>query len=180
MEDTMLLTRLYVICFFVVLFQSAAHGGAMEEIGFGYGRELRENRNIAQYELFWRKPLQFSKKLGDEQQLDAALETAAAIVDENGSNNVAVRFSLMPHLILCPVEDVKFIFGFGTGFMAGDTEFTSQNLGGEFFLASKIGFWFRLAEKWGLNYTFYHQSNAGLYDYNASLNILQLSIGYRF
>jgi hypothetical protein len=75
---------------------------------------------------------------------------------------------------------VNFIIGLGTGFMVGETEFTDHNLGGAFLLNSKLGVQLLLGEHWGLEYVFYHQSNAGIYNYNASLNMHQLAFAYNF
>ena len=64
--------------------------------------------------------------------------------------------------------------------MTGDTEFTDQNLGGEFFWSSKLGLQLLLGSRFGIEYSYYHQSNAGIYEYNASLNMHQLALTLRF
>lgn len=163
-----------------IVLHSAAFGGSSSTIGFGFGKELRENTDISQYELFWCQPLGHKSNLGQEWKLATNLETAAAIITESGTGNSAARFALMPQLTLSSREDISFILGVGVGFMAGDTDYTAHNLGGEIFLASKLGLWFSIHQNIGLGVTYYHQSNAGLYEYNAGLNIVQLSIDYRF
>jgi len=60
--------------------------------------------------------------------------------------------------------------------MAGETKFTKHDLGGPFFLASKLGLRLLIGKGWGLEYIYYHQSNAGIYEHNASLNMLQAAI----
>ena len=86
----------------------------------------------------------------------------------------------MPQLILSPNRKINCIFGLGTGFMLGNTEFTRHKLGGPMLFASKIGIQFMLGQHWNIGYFYFHQSNAGLYDCNASLNMHQLVFSYTF
>lgn len=173
--------RLVIVC---VLFFLPASLYGMEplssQLGVGYGEEFRENEEISQFELFYRHPLAYSKTYDSGWQLSTLLEVAGAIVDEADTDNSTGRLSLMPQLLIRPHKSIGFLVGFGTGFMTGDTEFTDQNLGGKFFLASKVGIQLLLGDHFGLEYNFYHQSNAGIYDYNASLNMNQVALILRF
>ena len=151
------------------------------QLGLGYGKEFRGNTDISQFELFYRHPLSYKKELGDVWKLSTDLEFGGAIIDEKDSENSATgRLSLMPQMMLSPNDTVHFIFGVGTGFMMGETEFTDHNLGGPFFFSARFGFQLILGKHVGLEYSFYHQSNAGIYDYNASLNMNSVSISYKF
>ena len=82
----------------------------------------------------------------------------------------------MPQLVLRQSDRIHYFVGFGAGLMGGSGEFTKHGLGGPFFLASKLGIRFPLGENFGVESAYYHQSNAGIYDRNASLNMLQLAI----
>jgi hypothetical protein len=149
------------------------------QLGLSYGKEFDKNSDISQYEIFWRHQLPYTKQ-GTDWKLATALEFGAAILDESGSDNSPTgRFSLMPQLHLGG-DAFNFIIGLGAGFMAGETEFTDQNLGGSLFFSSKLGLQLLLGSRWGVEYTYYHQSNAGIYDYNASLNMNLLAVTFRF
>ena len=156
---------------------SAASG----QLGLGYGQEFRGNTDISQVELFYRMPLSYQKDLGDVWKLSTALEFGGAVIDDSDSETSSTgRLSLMPQMMLSPGDAVHFIIGIGPGFMMGETEFNDHNLGGPFFLSSKLGLLLVFGEHFGLEYNFYHQSNAGIYDYNASLNMHHVALSYRF
>jgi hypothetical protein len=147
------------------------------EVGGGYSRQLLGNIGLEQYEIFVREPLAYKTSLSDGLQLSSAVEFAMAIIREDDVAHSEVgRFFLMPQLVLKPNDRMHFFAGLGAGFMGGDGEFTKHNLGGSFFLASKLGMRIFFSKDWGLEYGYYHQSNGGMYDYNASLNMLQLAI----
>jgi hypothetical protein len=151
------------------------------QLGFGYGQDIRGDKNIDQYEVSWREPLTYTETLFEDWKVTAILEFSWALIKEEDSNSSGTaRLSLMPQLVLSPHDMINFIAGFGAGFMAGTTEFTSHNLGGPFLFASKLGAQLVLGEHWGLESVYYHQSNAGLYEYNASLNIILLACTYKF
>jgi hypothetical protein len=167
----------------LLLFASTASSfaGMSTQVGAGYGKQFRSNKDLEQYELFWRQPLPYKNTIGDSWNVMTDLEVSAALLRESGADNSATaRFSLMPQVILSPDDAVNFIIGFGAGVMTGETEFTDHNLGGPFLLASKLGVQFLLAEHWGLECVYYHQSNAGIYRYNASLNMVQVAFAYNF
>ena len=150
----------------LLLFVSAASSFAemSTQLGVGYGTQFKDNKDLEHYEVFWRQPLPYKTILGETWSVTTDLELSAALLRESGSGHTGTgRFSLMPQVILSPHEMVNFIIGFGAGFMAG-----------------KLGVQFVLGEHWGLEYVYYHQSNAGIYDHNASLNMHQLAFAYNF
>lgn len=176
--------RLPLLAIFIsLLFSTGAYSETSEtegQLGLGYGKQFFRNTDISQYELFWRQPLPWKKQWSNI-ELTTKLEIGGALVAESGSDrSTAGRFSLMPQLHLQSGEMINFILGFGVGFMAGETAFTDHDLGGPFLLASKFGIQFLLGENWGVEYTYYHQSNGGIYEPNASLNMNQLALTYRF
>jgi len=151
------------------------------QLGVGYGKEFRENTDLSQIELFYRMPLSYQKELGDTWLLTTDLEFAGAVIDDNDSETSSTgRLSLMPQIMLSPNDSFHFLFGIGLGFMMGETEFEEHNLGGPFFISSKFGIQFLFAEHFGLEYNYYHQSNAGIYEYNSSLNMNYIGISYTF
>lgn len=168
----------YTLCLLTVASTVFAAKG---QLGVGYGRELRENTDLSHVELFYRMPLSYEKDLGEDWKLRAALEFAGGIIDDADSKTSATgRLSLMPQMILSSGDTVHFLLGFGPGFMMGETEFESHNLGGPFFLSSKVGFLLILGKNFGLECSYYHQSNAGIYTHNTGLNMLDVAISYRF
>jgi hypothetical protein len=156
---------------------------AENQVGLGYGKEFRGNTDLEQIELFWRHQLSYNKNFDNGAQLLTFLEAGGAALHERDSDTndeVTMRFSLMPQLALQPDPKFRFIAGLGAGFMAGETEFDDHNLGGAFFLDSKLGMQWFFTENFSVEYDFFHQSNAGMYDYNASLNMHYLCLAYRF
>jgi hypothetical protein len=172
-----------VLCFFFIFIAGASSSFAemSTQLGVGYGKQFRGNTDLAQYEIFWRQPLPYETTLGDNWNISTGIEFGAALLRESGSNNDGTgRFSIMPQVILSPHDMVNFIVGVGAGFMEGETDFTDQNLGGAFLINSKVGVQVIFGEHWGLEYTFYHQSNAGIYDHNSGLNMNLLAFVYNF
>jgi hypothetical protein len=150
-------------------------------ISLGYGREFRGNNDLQQYELTWRHPLPWEKTVAGSLPLSTAIELAIGLIDERGSDDSPTfRLALMPMAILAAQGNLRLVAGLGTGFMVGETEFTRHNLGGSFFFNGKLGVQILLGEGLGLEYVFYHQSNAGIYDYNASLNMHHLALSWSF
>jgi len=175
-------SKILPLAFLLLLISAASSFAEMStQLGVGYGTQFRNNEDLEQYEVFWRQPLPYKTSLGDTWNVTTDLELSAALLRESGSGHTGTgRFSLMPQVILSPHEMVNFIIGFGPGFMVGQTEFDDHDLGGAFLLSSKLGVQFVLGEHWGLEYVYYHQSNAGIYDHNASLNMHQLAFAYNF
>jgi hypothetical protein len=169
-------------CIISILVCCSTVEAAQGQLGLGYGKELRGNRDLSQLELFYRLPLSWTKKLGEDWRLSTDLEFAGAVIDDNNSDTSSTgRVSLMPQMMLSPNSDSFYLLlGLGAGFMMGETEFEDHNLGGPFFLSSKVGVLFFIGNHFGIEYNFYHQSNAGIYDYNASLNMHHLALSYRF
>lgn len=163
------------------VFHSSLAYGNENQFGFGYGQEFKHNTDISQYEIFYRHPLFFEKDLGLTWKLKSAIEISAALIDEKGSDHSpTTRFSMMPLVVLTPADWIIFTIGLGTGAMVGNTNFTDQNLGGAILFSSKVGLEVIWGSQWALGYTFFHQSNVGIYNHNQGLNINQISIVYYF
>lgn len=173
-----------LLILYLVLAAAAATPSLAEmsgQLGVGYGREFRKNVDLSQYEIFYRYPLPYKTTLADYWQVSTDLEFGAALLREAGADNDGTgRFSIMPQVIISPHKMVNFIIGLGAGYMAGRTNFSNNDLGGHFLLNSKVGVQLVLGEHWGLEYDYYHQSNAGIYDENDGLNIHHFAFSYNF
>lgn len=171
---------LFMFLVFSLLFLTPAASKAAQA-GGGYSREFRGNSGLEQYEMFVREPLSYQTTLGDAFQISTIVEIGMAIIRETHVEHSEVgRFSLMPQLVLSSCGRIQYFVGLGAGFMGGEAEFNKHVLGGPLFLASKVGLRLLLGEGWGFEYVYYHQSNAGMYEYNASLNMQQMAMFYTF
>lgn len=182
-KESAMKQRYVQICLGVLLFMGTSWHTAMAgDMSFGYGKEFRGNDNIEQFEVAYREKLPYSWGGGESLEVLTGVEGAAAYVREDGGNSdAAMRFSAMPILLIGPENSIgHLVLGFGAGLMAGETEFTDHNLGGPFFFASKVGLRLVFADRVMVEYDFYHQSNAGIYDYNAGLTMNMLSVGLLF
>lgn len=168
-------------CLLWLMAGAAVVSGAQGVLGVGYGHELRGNDDIGQLELFYRMPLSYQKDLGPSWKLATALEFAGAVIDDaDPETSVTGRMAFMPQVMLSPGGAFHFHFGLGLGVMMGETEFAEHNLGGPLFFSAKTGVVVLIGKHFGFEYNYYHQSNAGIYDYNASLNMHHVAISYRF
>lgn len=151
------------------------------EVGLGYGRHWRSETDIEQYEVFDRQPLPYTAEWGNIAKVSSAVEFGAALIHYYGPDAVVTgRFSAMPMVLISPYEHINILAGIGAGFMAGRTEFGEYDLDGPILFNAKVGLQFLLGKGWGLEYTYYHQSNAGIYDSNDSLNMNQLAVTFHF
>lgn len=149
-------------------------------VGVGFVKQFDDDTDIYQIEGFYRHNLPYSAQFANEWSLNVKLELAAAYFwQSNDSDYQTGRFSIMPQLFL--ERGIFDLFcGFGTGFMVGDTEYPDHDLGGHFLLNSKVGMALDFTRDFGLEAVYYHQSNAGIYDHNASLNMLSLTLLWHF
>jgi hypothetical protein len=162
------------VVFFTVFAPFAA---AATEFGTGYGRQFLGNTSLEQYEMVVREPLFSKTNLGGLLQVSSRVEFGMAVIREQGVEFSELgKFSCIPEVVFRPHNRVHSFVGLGAGFMGGEAEFTRHDLGGPFFLASKVGVRLLLGVEWGVEYVYYHQSNAGIYEHNASLNMQQLAV----
>ncbi len=165
----------------VLVFAFPAFARMSTQLGFGYGKDIRGDKNLEQYELTWTESLSYSTTFWNDWKVSTAIELSLALIKESGANRSGTaRLSFMPQMVLSPNDLFHFILGFGPGFMIGGTDFPDHDLGGPFLFASKVGVQLMIGEHWGVESVYYHQSNAGLYDSNASLNMIQLAFSRKF
>lgn len=174
--------KLFLLPVVLVCFSASPVFARMStQLGFGYGKDIRGGKNLEQYELTWRESLSYSTTLWYDWKVSSAVELGWALLKESGANRSGTsRLSLMPQLVVSPHKMFNCIIGFGPGFMMGGTDFPDHNLGGSFLFASKVGVQLMVGEHWGVESVYYHQSNAGIYDSNASLNMIQLTFSRKF
>lgn len=150
------------------------------EIGGSIGLQLLGNTDLVQYEMEIRQPLPFSTTFGGRVKVASAIEMSLGLVRENGVVHSEIgRFAFIPELIAELHPRLEILAGIGAGFMGGNDEFTKHNLGGPIFFASKIGVRLPVTPSWGVALLYYHQSNGGLYEHNASLNMQMAGLYYR-
>jgi hypothetical protein len=165
----------------VLICASPALARMSTQLGFGYGKDIRGDKNLEQYELTWTESLSYSTTFWNDWKVSTAIELSWALLKESGANHSGTaRLFLMPQMVLSPNDMFDFILGFGSGFMIGGTDFPDHDLGGSFFIASKVGLQLMIGKHWGVESVYYHQSNAGLYDSNASLNMIHLAFSRKF
>jgi len=152
---------------------------ALDNVGFRYGHGF-DGKEFDQFDLFLTMDLPWQKTFDGGWMLRSNIEGILGVLTWDG--DTAVKPSIMPNLVLTtPGKKVDFIAGLGLGVMIGDTEFDDDHdLGGAFFLQGQAGFRVHLTERFFLGYRYYHQSNAGIYDNNNSVNLNQIELGYRF
>jgi hypothetical protein len=172
-----LLSIFLFLSFFALTLEATV---AEAKIGASISRELRENHDLQLYELFYLQPFSWPEStVADTLKLSSRIEYSAGFLEDTSPDDGSTaRFAVMPRLLISPSRYLDFILGFGAGFMTGDTEYPGHNLGGPFFFQSKVGISINITRKLSLGYLFFHQSNAGLYSYNASLNTFQMEISY--
>ncbi len=177
MSSKKILVLLFMVCGIV----SLPHTLPAAEVGLGYGRETRSQTQLEQYELFDRYPLPYTTDWGDTIQITTVVELAAALIHYYGPDDaVTGRFSATPMVIVSLRHNINILAGIGAGFMVGQTEFGEHDLSGPFLFTGKIGLQILLGENWGVEYTFFHQSNGNMYDSNDSLNMNELAVTFRF
>ena len=173
--------KILIACVIVATSVTTSFPAISTELGLGYGKQFLGNTEIEQYEWNVRAPLPFKWKFCSDLTVFSAVEAAMARLREaHSENDQTARFSLMPQVILNPHPNINFIIGLGTGFMVGGTEFTKHDLGGSLLFSSKVGIQYLLGQHWNVGYVYYHQSNGGIYEHNASLNMHQLALSYTF
>ena len=159
---------------------STASTDARPKIGTSISRELRENRDLQLHEVFFLQPFSWpDSSISDSLKLSTQMEYSLGFLEDTSpGGDSTMRFAVMPRLLLTPSPYFDLNLGFGAGYMSGETEYPRHNLGGSFFFQSKVGISIHVTKKLSLGYLFFHQSNAGLYSYNASLNTFQMEITY--
>jgi hypothetical protein len=159
----------------------AGSGAAETSFGLPYGRGFGD-KEFNQYDLHLNLALPWEKSLSSGWRMHGDLETILSLLE---LEEQAFKPSLMSNLVLSsPEGKVDVFFGVGFGAMFGETEFPAEdetfNLGGAFFLQGQAGVRVYMTDHFFAGCRYYHQSNGGIYDYNDSVNLAQVEIGWRF
>lgn len=164
-----------------LLLGSSAIPALGSETGVGVGLQLIGNTDLVLYETQIRQPLPHSVRLGGRIPVSSAIEVAMGLVRETYRQYSELgRFSLIPELRVDLHPRLQMLAGVGAGLMGGSGDFTKHDLGGPFFFVSKFGFRLPVSSAWGVELLYYHQSNGGLYEHNASLNMQMVGVYYSF
>lgn len=142
------------------------------EAGAGAGLQALGNTSIARYELLYRPALPYTTRFGKGRYVTSAIEISLGMVHEHDANDATLgEVAVIPELVLHFHPRLEFLAGLGFGLMSNEGKFTKHDLGGPFFFASKVGLRLPVSSSWGVELIYYHQSNGGLYEHNASLNM---------
>lgn len=161
---------------------SNAAQAELSGVGLRYGKSFQDT-DFDQYDLFVSVDLPWRMEFSRGWMLHSEIEGILSALTWDG--DTAVKPSVMPNLILSsPGGKVDILAGFGFGYMFGGTDFgdggDQQNLGGPFFVQGQAGFRLNVMDNIFLGYRYYHQSNAGIYNENDSVNINQIELGWNY
>ena len=175
--------RLQLLCLAVLGFFTAPvmSRAEMPSVGLYYGRGLGET-DFNQYDLHVALPLHWQKSFSSQWVIHSDIEAIVSVLEHE---ETAFKPSLMVNMIFSsPGNKVDIIAGLGAGFMIGDTLFKDDesyhDLGGPFFMQGQVGIRLYLTDHIFAGCRYFHQSNAGIYEQNDSLNLGQFEIGWRF
>ncbi len=162
-----------------ICFATTASSFELASVGVRYGQGFR-GTDFDQYDISATMDLPWQKECPYNWLLHSDIEGILSVLTWDG--DTAVKPSVMPNLILStPGGMVDFIAGLGLGVMFGDTEFDGDHdLGGAFFFQGQAGFRVNVTDNVFVGYRYYHQSNAGIYNSNDSVNLNQVEIGWKF
>jgi len=149
-----------------------------DALGFRFGLDAESDVNLTISELYLTLGPPWAWELGDTAKVLLLFETAAGVVDGEGST--AFVLSVTP-VVRLAFEDVPFdlVVSSGPAYYSDDT-FGSLDIGGEFQFISRFGVDWRINENWRIGYRYEHTSNAGLDDTNPGLNFHVLGVACMF
>ncbi len=164
----------------VLLFTSLAVSAVPkpDALGFRFGLDAQSDVDLTVSELYLTLGPPWAWDLGDTAKVLLLFETAAGVVDGEGST--AFVFSVTP-VVRLAFEDVPFdlVVSSGPAYYSDDT-FGSLDIGGEFQFISRFGVDWRIDRNWRVGYRYEHTSNAGLSDTNPGLNFHVLGVACMF
>lgn len=163
----------------LLLLSSISQAAAVSDVSFRYGKGFR-GTDFDQFDLAASMDLPWQTTFDSGWVIRSQVEGILGVLTWDG--DTAVKPSVMPDLVITsPGGRVDLIAGLGCGVMIGDTEFSDDHdLGGPFFLQGQAGVRFHITKNVFAGYRYYHQSNAGIYDSNDSVNLNQVEIGWKF
>lgn len=166
-----------VVLSFIILSEVAQ--AEINDVSFRYGRGF-DGKDFDQFDLVVSMSLPWEKPLDNGWLMHSTIEGILGVLTWDG--DTAVKPSVMPNLVFTsPGGKLDLVGGLGMGVMIGDTEFNDDhNLGGEFFLQGQLGLRWYFVENFFAGYRYYHQSNAGIYSSNNSVNLNQVEVGWKF
>lgn len=174
----------YFCLFFTLLFclMASVSWAELSRVGLRYGKGFLDS-DFDQYDLYVSMDLPWQTEAPLGWMLRSEIDGILSVLTWDG--DTAVKPSIMPSLVLSsPGRKVDIIAGMGLGWMFGATDFGDgsdrSELGGPFFLQGQLGFRLNVTDKIFVGYRYYHQSNAGIYNENNSVNINQIELGWNY
>lgn len=156
-------------------------GNAMpkpDALGFRFGLNAESDLDLTVSELYLTLGPPWAWDLGDTAKVLLLFETAAGVV--NGEGSTAFVLSVTP-VVRLAFEDVPFdlVVSSGPAYYSDDT-FGTLDIGGQFQFISRFGVDWRIDKNWRVGYRYEHTSNAGIDNPNPGLNFHVLGVACMF
>lgn len=151
----------------------------IKDVSFRYGRGFNGS-DFDQFDIALSTALPWRKTFDSGWLMHSGVEGIMGVLTWDG--DTAVKPSVMANLLITSATGkLDMIAGMGMGVMLGDTEFSDDhNLGGPIFFQGQAGIRWHFTESFFAGYRYYHQSNAGIYSNNNSVNLNQIEVGWQF
>ncbi|WP_163340727.1 acyloxyacyl hydrolase [Desulfopila sp. IMCC35008] len=175
----MICNRLISVCVAIclMLVSSDICFADVRDIGIRYGHTFT-GADLAQYDAYVSFDLPWSYDFASGWKLESGCEVTLSALD--GEGETAFKPSVLGYAeSISPDKKIHLLAGLGAGLMSEDT-FGEYDLGGSFFFLGTLGFRINLKEHILLGFRYLHQSNAGIYDNNDSLNMNQIELVWEF
>lgn len=166
------------IAVFLLCAPSASAMPKPDAAGFRFGVDAETDVDLTISELYLTLGPPWGWDLGDAADVLLLFETAAGVVDGEGST--AFIFSITPVVRLAFERfPVDLVVSSGPAYYSDDT-FDSRDIGGNFQFISRLGVDWRINSDWRVGYRYEHTSNAGLDETNPGLNFHVLGAACMF
>jgi len=155
-----------------------AEGCPLQDAGLRVGVDAENNIDLFSYEIFGKTEPSWNWQLTESLKADIAFTAALGLLSGEGEDAGYVYAAPVLGLSYGDLP-VSLYLSTGPSVLTEDT-FDHFDMGGNLLLISSIGFGWQIDEAWGIEYSFQHRSNAGLYDQNPGLEMHALSLSRRF
>lgn len=151
---------------------------SFDSVGARIAFDNESSINVRSYEAIAMVETPWECDLGDEIELEIALEGSLGAIDGEGetAGMVHLGFAAMLEFDDVPVE---LVVSSGPTLLTED-KFDTFDLGSNFQFTSTIGLDWEMVDDWTLGYRYIHISNAGFGDPNPGLNMHAVNLLYSF